>query len=514
MATHIEKLRHTASHILAMAMLRLYPETKMGIAVATEGGFFHDFELSKQLEKEDLVAITEEMQQIVREKQLIQALTLPREIAVNTLLQRGQIYKAELLQDIDDTEIHFYKIGTEFIDLCRHPHVHNTQELRAFQLTAISGAYWKGDENRPQLQRISGIAFRSQDDMQAFMEREALLADLDYRYIGEKLDYFRFVDDQIYYTQFGQSVLSELNELFQKLSAQSEFAPIGLPFTSNNLNKELEELYSIKNRSYRELPIRWSAMGRTNKEKSIRQKTVIGTTQAALMTTATSQNFDVEIREQLNVLISFVRELKIDPIVKILTPDADNDFVKTISAFLATKGINHTQVINTKNDKVTAIATCLDEFEREWQIFDLSIYHPSNNLYASREGEITPAVTIIGTLCIELFLAFLLENSMGELPFWLSPKQCVIVPISEKYQFYAEKVRDGFLQLGVTTEIDSRAEKMESRIRDAEMKKIPLIVIVGDKEEHSGTVSVRTRGGSEVGLMDLNEISSLLSRVS
>lgn len=495
-----------------MAVLRLYPEAKLGIAVASEAGFFHDFALDKQLTKDDLAAITSEMEQIIREKQVIQSLVLPREIAINTLLQRGQIYKAELLQDISDTDIHFYKIGPEFIDLCRHEHVHNTQELRAFQLNSISGAYWKGDETRPQLQRISGIAFRSSEEMRNFLERENLLAELDFRYIGEKLEYLKLVDTQIYYSPLGLKIIEKLETVFTDLARQSEFAPIGLPMT-NQLSKELANLYASKNHSYRELPVRWLAAGRTSINKQVQAKDISGANLVSLTTIATNLNFDVELREQLNVLMAYAKELKLEISVRISTPDVDNDFVKTISAYLATKGISHTQVVNAKLSKVRVAVICVDEYERQWEMFQLNVTYPSNNLYTSREGDVIPAVSITSTFLLETILAYLLENKMGELPFWLSPRQCVVIPISEKYQFYAEKVRDGFLQLDVDVEIDARSEKMEARIRDAEVKKIPLIVIVGEKEEHSGTVSVRIQGGAEMGMMDLNEIAGLLSRV-
>lgn len=498
-----------------MAVLRIYPEAKLGVGVANSDGFFHDFEFPIQIQQADLERIADEMSNIILEKLPFTQIYLPREMALNTLLQRGQIYKAELLQDTKDEEISFFKTGSEFIDLCRGPHLANTEDLVAFKLTGLSGAYWKGDEQRPQLQRITGVAFRTEEELTNYFERIEILKELDFRKIGRSLDYFVLHGNQLLMTDLGSYVFDEIVDTISQSAESAGWARINIPIMREDYQNRVKLLFEMRNRSYRELPLKWysTVLQLPRKGVDIADKNLTLAHQVCISAITKETEYELLLRESTNVLLNIFQEFELNYSLKIFSPDTENDFVKVISSHLETKMLSHSQIISRKSKQVKLAVVSVDNYEREWELAELTIEYPAESRYTNREGELVPTVNITVAITVEKLIAYWLENNHGMLPFWLSPRKCVILPISDKFTDYAIKIQTSLASIGITAQIDERAEKLEARIRDAEMKKVPLIVIVGEKEAQNDAMSLRLRGQNEVGMLKLTEISTILDKI-
>ena len=568
--TDIESMRHSFAHILAQAVLTLYPGTKMGIGPATEHGFYYDLEISQKLSAENLPQIEAEMRRIINEELPFKQITIPRDQAFDTLLQLGQIYKTELLQQVPDEQISFYKTGEEFIDLCRGPHVQHTGQLKAFKLTGISGVYWLGDSSRPQMQRIEGVAFATKEELMEYLAKQEELKLRDHTKMAKELNLFVFNETTgsllPFWLPHGYILKQELQHYIETLLKENNFQFVETPEISKvnfiNIDKYRnykarsylpsfiidEEEYVLRadssdqhfavflnnKRSYRDLPFKLAEFAVTYQQDTAH---LSGLLSAHRFTRISSHIFckQSEIEDQLIKLISlitgFYHTLGLDKYkIQLCLPNkqksnlyienqpkwklAVNKIEKTLSKTnLAAKGIE---------GRAEFYGPALrfyikDVFERDWELSSIKLDLIQSRAYGLRyfnaEGkERKPAVIHFDLIdSLERLIALIIENSGGDFPVWLAPVQVLLIPISEKYNEAAYKVQKTLAENKIRSYLDDRDESMQAKIREAQLERIPYMLIIGEKELRTNSVSVRPRTGQDLGLLRLEEFLAKIS---
>lgn len=567
-------IRHSAAHIMAQAIKRLYPDAHFAYGPATEKGFYYDVDLGGvKLVDGDLGKIEAEMKKIVKENLPIKPFILPREEAVKLMQERGEIYKVEHIADLPESEpISFYQQG-EYIDMCVGPHVMYTKAVKAFKLTQVSGAYWKGDKSNKMLTRINGIAFASQEELETYVKLQEEAEKRDHNKIGRDLEYFTTVDVigqglpvllpkgarviqllQRWVEDVEQEKGYELTKTplfakreFYKISGHWDHYLDGM-FVLGDPNDYTKDCFALrpmtcpfqyqvylnKKRSYRDLPMRL---------------------------VETSTLFRNEDSGEMHGLIR-VRQFTISEGHFILRPDQlEEEFkgcLEMAKYFLGTVGLledctfrfsqwdpanPNNKYEGTKEQWETAQATMktiLDDLGVEYTvgIDEAAFYGPKLDIqyknvygkedtlvtiqidmllaqrfgmtYVDKDGqEKTPYIihrTSLG--CYERTLAYLLEKYAGALPMWMMPTQCVVIPLGEEYADYAAEVVKELKSNGLRVELDDRNETMGKRIREAQLEKIPYMLVVGAKEKEDGTVSVRSRKGENIGAMSVKDAAA------
>ena len=567
-------IRHSAAHVMAQAIKRLYPDARFAYGPATEKGFYYDVDLgSVKLADGDLGKIEAEMKKIVKENLPIKPFILPREEAVKLMQERGEIYKVEHIADLPESEpISFYQQG-EYIDMCVGPHVMYTKAVKAFKLTQVSGAYWKGDKSNKMLTRINGIAFASQEELETYVKLQEEAEKRDHNKIGRDLEYFTTVDLigqglpvllpkgarviqllQRWVEDVEQEKGYELTKTplfakreFYKISGHWDHYLDGM-FVLGDPNDYTKDCFALrpmtcpfqyqvylnKKRSYRDLPMRL---------------------------VETSTLFRNEDSGEMHGLIR-VRQFTISEGHFILRPDQlEEEFkgcLEMAKYFLGTVGLledctfrfsqwdpanPNNKYEGTKEQWETAQATMktiLDDLGVEYTvgIDEAAFYGPKLDIqyknvygkedtlvtiqidmllaqrfgmtYVDKDGqEKTPYIihrTSLG--CYERTLAYLLEKYAGALPMWMMPTQCVVIPLGEEYADYAAEVVKELKSNGLRVELDDRNETMGKRIREAQLEKIPYMLVVGAKEKEDGTVSVRSRKGENIGAMSVKDAAA------
>ena len=570
----LEVIRHSAAHIMAQAIKRLFPEAKFAYGPATEKGFYYDVDLGdKKLVDGDLAAIEDEMRKIVKENLPIKPFILPREEAVKLMEDNGEIYKVEHIADLaDDEPISFYKQG-DYVDMCRGPHITYTKALKAFKLTGTSGAYWKNDSNNKMLTRIYGTAFASVPELEEHLKalEEAKLR--DHNKIGRELEYFttvdvigqglpimlpkgaraiqllqRFVEDEEQNRGYllTKTPLMAKRELY-KISGHWDHYLDGM-FVLGDPNDEEKECFALrpmtcpfqyqvflnKMRSYRDLPMR---LGETStlfrNEDSGEMHGLIRVRQFTISEghlVLRPEQLEEEFRgclELAKFMLDTVglgedvtyRFSQWDPERKDKyegTEEQWNEAQELMGKILDNLGIDYSigideaafygpkldiQIKNVHGKEDTLITIQID----------MLLAKKFGMEYVDVDGEKkTPYIihrTSLG--CYERTLALLLEKFAGAMPLWLSPEQIRIIPISERLRDEAMAVTDKLSAAGFRVSCDDRNEKMGYRIREAQLEKIPYMLIIGDKEVENGTVSVRQRGGVDLGSMTLEEFIAM-----
>lgn len=567
-------IRHSAAHVMAQAIKRLYPDAHFAYGPATEKGFYYDVDLGGvKLADGDLGKIEAEMKKIVKENLPIKPFILPREEAVKLMQERGEIYKVEHIADLPESEpISFYQQG-EYIDMCVGPHVMYTKAVKAFKLTQVSGAYWKGDKSNKMLTRINGIAFTSQEELETYVKLQEEAEKRDHNKIGRDLEYFTTVDVigqglpvllpkgarviqllQRWVEDVEQEKGYELTKTplfakreFYKISGHWDHYLDGM-FVLGDPNDYTKDCFALrpmtcpfqyqvylnKKRSYRDLPMRL---------------------------VETSTLFRNEDSGEMHGLIR-VRQFTISEGHFILRPDQlEEEFkgcLEMAKYFLGTVGLledctfrfsqwdpsnPNNKYEGTKEQWETAQATMktiLDDLGVEYTvgIDEAAFYGPKLDIqyknvygkedtlvtiqidmllaqrfgmtYVDKDGqEKTPYIihrTSLG--CYERTLAYLLEKYAGALPMWMMPTQCVVIPLGEEYEDYAAEVVKELKSNGLRVELDDRNETMGKRIREAQLEKIPYMLVVGAKEKEDGTVSVRSRKGENIGAMSVKDAAA------
>jgi len=562
-AEGLRVLRHTASHVMAQAVKRLYPDTKLAIGPAIDDGFYYDFDRESAFTQEELADIEKEMKKIVKENIKLERFELPREEAIKFMEEKGEPYKVELIQDLpEDAVISFYKQG-DFVDLCAGPHLMSTKAVKAFKCISSSMAYWRGDSNKAQLQRIYATAYDNKDDLAAHMERLEDIKKRDHNRLGREMELFATVDvigqglplmlpngtkmimklqrwiEDLEDKEWGyvrtKTPLMAKSDLY-KISGHWDHYKDGMfVLGDEEVDKEVFALrpmtcpfqyYVYKNsqKSYRDLPYR---MGETSTLfRNEDSGEMHGLTRVRQFTISEGHNVirpdqaEEELQNCLNLAIHILTTLGLqdDVTYRLSKWDPENkakylgdeayweSTQDALRQILIEKGINFTEAdgeaafygpkidIQAKNvygKEDTMITIQLD----------CAIAEKFDMYYIDQNGaKVRPYIihrTSLG--CYERTLAWLIEKYAGKFPTWLCPEQVRILPISEKYADYAEKVRKELAMNGVDVTVDNRSEKIGYKIRDARLSRLPYMLIVGEKEEAEGLVSVRSRFAGDEG---------------
>jgi threonyl-tRNA synthetase len=570
--SQLEKIRHSASHILAQAVLTLYPDTKLGIGPAIDDGFYYDFEFSIPIEEEDLKKIEKEMKKIIKKNLPFQQIFMPRKEAKKYLKTIDQKYKLELLEEIPDEEVSFYTTGdNDFIDLCRGPHVESTKEIGAVKLLKTAGAYWRGNENNKMLTRIYGTAFKTKEELKQHMDNLALAEKRNHRVLGKQLKLFALIPEigqgLPVWLPRGYKMRRILENYMIKLEEDHGYVHILTPHTnkdelfkiSGHLDFYKDSMYApikvedetyylkpmncpaammvykLEPKSYRDLPLKMGELGTVYRyEKSGELQglqRVRGFTQNDAHIFCTKEQLEDQLNEVMDLLDQFYKDVGFDKYKYVLAlSDQENKSEKYAGdperwkmaedALRKVLKDRKAEFIEKPGDaafygpKIDVIG--VNVFGKEDAVstlqLDFNLPEKFNITYIDSNGEEQEPFVIHRALLgsFERFFAFLIEHHGGDFPLWLAPDQVLIVPISEKHTEYAQKVYRILDDADIRVQIDDRDKSMQSRIRDAEKMKIPYIVVVGDKEIETNTVSVRSRLNKELGLMKNQEFIDYL----
>lgn len=556
--------RHTSSHILAQAVLRLYPGTKLAIGPAIDNGFYYDFDSNHIFTEADFEKIEYEMKKIVKEDLSVERFELSRSEAIKFMEERDEKYKVELINDLpEDAIISFYKQG-EFVDLCAGPHLDSTKKVKSFKVLSIAGAYWRGNEKNKMLQRIYATSFEKKSQLDEYLHRLEEAKKRDHRRLGKELDIFSMHDEGPGFPFFhpkGMIIRNILENLWRVEHIKRGYGEIKTPII---LNEELwhrsghydnykenmyfteidEESYAVKPMncpgsmlvyksnmySYRDLPLRMGEMGLVHRHEMsgalhglMRVRSFTQDDAHLFMTLdqlkeeikgvvrftddmykifgfkyhvelSTKPEKSIGTEEEWKLATDALREALEEMEVKFIINEGDGAFYGPKIDFHLEDAIGRTW----------QCGTCQLDFQMP-QRFELTYVGPDGEKH-------TPVIlhrTIFGS--IERFLGILIEHYAGAFPTWLAPIQVNVLPISDRFNDYATEVKNKLELQGFRVEADLRSEKIGYKIREAQLKKIPYMLVVGEKEVESGTVSVRERVNGDIGSMNLDEISNKIN---
>lgn len=547
-----DTFRHTSSHILAQAVKRLYPETKLAIGPAIADGFYYDVDRDIPFTTEDLEKIEKEMKKIVKEALPVESFTLPREEAIALMKEKEEPYKVELIEDLpEDAIISFYKQG-EFTDLCAGPHLMNTKTVKAFKLTSLAGAYWRGNEKNKMLTRIYGTSFTKKADLDEYLERLEEAKKRDHRKLGKELGLFMLREEGPGFPFFlpkGMALKNALLEYWREIHTKNGYVEISTPImlsrhlweTSGHWDHYKENMYTTvideqdfavkpmncpggilvyesEPRSYRDLPIRMGELGIVHRhEKSGQMHGLMRVrcfTQDDAHIFMTPEQVKDEIKGVATLIDEVYKMFGFKYHVELSTrPEdsmgSDEDWELATDALRdALDSLGMDYVVNEGDGAFYGPKIDFhleDSIGRTWQCgtiqLDFQLPLRFNLEYTGADGEKHRPIMIhrVAFGSIERFIGILIEHFAGAFPTWLAPVQVKVLPISDKHLEYGEKVYAALKDAGIRVEIDTRAEKIGYKIREAQMQKIPYMLVVGAKEEEEGKVSVRSRFAGDEG---------------
>lgn len=545
-------LRHSTAHILAQAVLALFPETKITIGPAIKDGFYYDFDRATPFEEGDLPKLEAKMQEIIKEGQAFEQTPVSKVDAHKFFTNCNQPYKLEILQDLKDGEITLVKNGP-FTDLCRGGHIHNTNEVKAFKLLSIAGAYWRGNENNKMLQRIYGTAFFSQDELKKYLTQLEEAKKRDHRKLGKELDLFSFHEESpamVFFHDKGYYLFNKLISFMREKLMASDYHEVQAPailsdelwkksghydnfhdamyFTKAD-NREYAVkpmncpghalIYKSRQYSYRDLPIRLAEFGKVHRFE--RSGVTHGLMRVRAFTQDDAHHFcrEEQLQDEIGALIDLIREVystfgfnEYDVAISTRPEKALGSaevWEKATEALKVSLGSRYIPFRINEGEgafygpKIEFVI--YDSLGRSWQCgtiqVDFSMPERFDLEYVSSDsGRKRPVMihrAIYGS--IERFLGILIEHYGGAFPFWLAPVQVRILTISEKNDAYALKIYERLKAMGLRAEKDFASEKIGYKIREAELQKIPYIFVIGDKEEAAGQIAVRKRGKQDLG---------------
>ena len=551
-------LRHTASHILAQAVKRLWPEAKLAIGPAIDKGFYYDIDMEHTLTPEDLGKIEKEMSRIVKENLPITKSVMSRQEAIEFFKSKNEDYKVELIEDLpEDAVISCYAQG-DFIDLCAGPHVASTGKVKAFKLQSIAGAYWRGDEKNKMLQRIYGTAFEKKEELDAYLHLLEEAAKRDHRKLGKELGLFVIKEEGPGFPFFlpkGMALRNELENFWREVHHEFDYEEIRTPII---LNKQLwetsghwfhyrenmyttiidDEEYAIKPmncpggilvyqnemHSYRDLPLRYAELGLVHRHE------LSGALHGLFRVRAFTQDdahvfmlpeqMQSELMKVIELFDRIYSQFGLKYHVELSTkPDnaMGDDAIweaatEALRNAIEAKGIDY--VINPGDGAFYGPKLDYhieDSLGRTWQCgtiqLDMNLPERFNVEYIGEDGQKHRTI-MIHRACfgsMERFIGILTEHYAGAFPTWMAPVQVKVLPISEKHVEYANQLAKQMRHDYVRVEVDDRNEKIGYKIRQAQMEKVPYMLVVGDKEVEEGTVNVRKHGGDELGSIPFDE---------
>ncbi len=564
-----EVVRHTASHVMAQAVQQLYPGTKLGIGPAIEEGFYYDFDTHATFGPEDLERIEARMAEIVAADLPVQRQEMPREEAIALFRGRGESYKVELLEEMGEGSVTVYSQG-EFADLCRGPHLPSTGRLGAFKLLSTAGAYWRGSERNPMLQRIYGTVFPDQSQLQEYLRRREEATRRDHRRLGRELDLFSMPEalggGLALWHPKGARLRYVIEEFWRREHLRRGYELVFTPHiaraalweTSGHLSfyrdsmygpmmVEDEEyrlkpmncpfhvlIYKSQVRSYRELPIRYFELGTVYRyERSgvlhglLR---VRGFTQDDAHIICTPEQIGEEVKAALDFALFLLRAFEYEEFEVDLSVRADTDRDKymggdeqwelaerSLVEALEARGLEYRRAPGEAVFYGPKIDIKLrDSMGRLWQgptiQFDFNLTSRFGMEYVAADGERHTPLMVHRALfgALERFIGGYIEHTGGAFPVWLAPVQVRVLPIAERHHEYARRVADELRSAGARVEVDDRNATTRAKIRDGELEKVPYLLVVGDREAEAGAVAVRRRGEGDLGAQPLGEFLARL----
>ena len=549
--------RHTASHIMAQAVKRLYPETKLAIGPSIADGFYYDVDRETPFTTEDLEKIEAEMKKIVKENLEIKQYTIPRNEAIEYFKEKDEPYKVELIEDLPEGEtISFYSQG-EFTDLCAGPHLMTTKPVKAFKLTSLAGAYWRGDEHNKMLQRIYGTAFPKKAELEEYLTMIEEAKKRDHRKLGKELGLFMMREEGPGFPFFlpnGMVLKNTLLDYWREIHRRAGYVEISTPImlsrhlweTSGHWDHYKENMYTTviddvdfaikpmncpggilvyesEPRSYRDLPIRMGELGLVHRHEKSGQlhglMRVRCFTQDDAHIFMTREQITDEIKGVMRLIDEVYSRFGFSYHVELSTRPEDSmgsDEDWELATEALREALNETgrdYVVNEGDGafygpKIDFHLT--DSLGRTWQCgtiqLDFQLPQRFEAEYMGADGEKHRPIMIHRVVygSIERFIGILIEHYAGKFPVWLAPVQVKVLPISEKFFGFGEEILKKLKDAGIRCEMDQRDEKIGYKIRSAQMEKVPYMLIVGQKEEETGTVSVRSRDDGDLGSQELD----------
>jgi threonyl-tRNA synthetase len=553
---------HTTSHIMAQAVKRLFPNAKLAIGPAIDNGFYYDYDVEKPFSQEDLENIEKEMANIVKENLAIERFTLSRDEALKLMKEKDEPYKVELIEDLpDDAEISFYRQG-DYVDLCAGPHIMSTGSVKAFKLLSSSGAYWRGNENNKMLQRIYGISYPKKSELDNYLNIIEEAKKRDHRKLGKELELFFFDETapgMAYWLPKGFTMMNVLIDFWRKEHKKRGYQEFSGPQlnssvlwkTSGHWDHYKEDMfvltdadgneqalkpmncpnsikvYQTKMRSYKDLPLRFNDVDVIHRNEKSGQ--LNGLFRVRMFRQDDSHNYVTEkqIGTEIKNILELTKELYsvfgLDYVLTLSTrPDDYMGEIETWNRAEADLKKVMNEICGDNNYRINEgdgafygpkidikMKDCLG---REWQMgtiqLDFQLPQRFELYYIDEDGERKTPIMIHRAIfgSFDRFIGIITEHFAGAFPMWLSPVQIKILPIStEKHAEYANKLAEKLDDLGFRVEVDDRNEKIGYKIREAQVQKVPYMLVIGDKEIEEGTVGVRNRKDGDLGAMKLED---------
>lgn len=553
---------HTTSHIMAQAVKRLFPNAKLAIGPAIDNGFYYDYDVEKPFSQEDLENIEKEMANIVKENLAIERFTLSRDEALKLMKEKDEPYKVELIEDLpDDAEISFYRQG-DYVDLCAGPHIMSTGSVKAFKLLSSSGAYWRGNENNKMLQRIYGISYPKKSELDNYLNMIEEAKKRDHRKLGKELELFFFDETapgMAYWLPKGFTMMNVLIDFWRKEHKKRGYQEFSGPQlnssvlwkTSGHWDHYKEDMfvltdadgneqalkpmncpnsikvYQTKMRSYKDLPLRFNDVDVIHRNEKSGQ--LNGLFRVRMFRQDDSHNYVTEkqIGTEIKNILELTKELYsvfgLDYVLTLSTrPDDYMGEIETWNRAEADLKKVMNEICGDNNYRINEgdgafygpkidikMKDCLG---REWQMgtiqLDFQLPQRFELYYIDEDGERKTPIMIHRAIfgSFDRFIGIITEHFAGAFPMWLSPVQIKILPIStEKHAEYANKLAEKLDELGFRVEVDDRNEKIGYKIREAQVQKVPYMLVIGDKEIEEGTVGVRNRKDGDLGAMKLED---------
>lgn len=559
----ISVVRHTCSHVLAQAVKRLYPETKLAIGPSIDNGFYYDFDREEGFTPEDLEALEKEMKKIIKENLKISTYTKPRAEAIEFMKSKDEPYKVELIEDLpEDSSISFYEQG-DFVDLCAGPHILYTKGIKAFKLTSVAGAYWRGNEKNKMLTRIYGTAFFTKDELVEYLNMIEEAKKRDHRKLGKELGLFTMMEEGPGFPFFlpnGMILKNTLIDYWRQIHTREGYVEVSTPMM---LNRQLWEtsghwdhykenmyttniddvdfavkpmncpggmlVYKSEPHSYRDLPMRVGELGLVHRHEKSGQlhglMRVRCFTQDDAHIFMTPEQIPSEIKGVISIIDEVYKLFGFKYHVELSTrPEdsmgSDEDWERAtagLKSALDDLGLDY--VVNEGDGAFYGPKIDFhleDSLGRTWQCgtiqLDFQLPMRFNAEYMGEDGEKHRPIMIHRVVfgSIERFIGILIEHFAGKFPLWLAPVQVKVLPVSEKSHEYSSKVYEKLKSAGIRVELDKRDEKIGYKIREAQMKKIPYMLILGENESASGTISVRSRDNGDLGASNIDDFINAL----
>ena len=553
----LRAIRHTASHVLAQAVKRLYPETKLAIGPAIDDGFYYDFDREGGFTPDDLEKLEAEMKKIVKENLALKPFVLPRDEAIKFMQEKGEPYKVELIEDLPEGEtISFYQQG-DFVDLCAGPHILYTKGIKAFKLTSIAGAYWRGSEKNKMLTRIYGISYPKKAQLDEYLTMLEEAKKRDHRKLGKELGLFMFAEEGPGFPFFlpkGMTLKNTLIDYWREIHLREGYQEVSTPVilsrklweTSGHWDHYKENMYTTviddedyaikpmncpggmlvyksQPRSYRDLPLRVGELGLVHRHEKSGQlhglMRVRCFTQDDAHIFMTQDQITDEIKGVTRLINEVYSQFGFDYFVELSTRPEDS-MGSDEDWEMATNGLRNAldemglkYIVNEGDGAFYGPKIDFhlrDSIGRTWQCgtiqLDFQLPQRFEAEYVAEDGTKKRPI-MIHRVCfgsIERFIGILIEHFAGKFPVWLAPVQVKVIPVSEKSMEYAQGVYDQLKAAGIRTELDRKDEKVGYKIRQAQLEKVPFMLVLGEKEAAEGKITVRSRDKGDLGVADLS----------